>query len=234
MIKTQIASFILTMIVTTASGLELNSASAADVDNKSNEITAMKIAESAEGMGYREVDDIDIYAKTKAEAVEAAEEDEDTTKGALGEVIYNGVHFSNKSDVSVLDELSPLSFKLEDDDNEEKVQQFVGSKFSYYSYGDMDLYITMVEKDGKKELYEYTVQGPKTEMANGVKIGDSVEKVMSICGEPSEVDDHADGVVGYYYRTKDSNVHYYFNNGKLYMIWVTNNSVVSRYYSEVI
>ena len=131
MIKTQIASFILTMIVTTASGLELNSASAADVDNKSNEITAMKIAESAEGMGYREVDDIDIYAKTKAEAVEAAEEDEDTTKGALGEVIYNGVHFSNKSDVSVLDELSPLSFKLEDDDNEEKVQQFVGSKLYF-------------------------------------------------------------------------------------------------------
>ncbi|MBO4458104.1 MAG: hypothetical protein J5802_10325 [Butyrivibrio sp.] len=231
MIKTQLASFILTMIMTTAGGLELNAAGVSNTE----ETTAIKIAENAEGMGSREVDDADNTAKSKAKAIDKpVVENEDATKGALGEVIYNGVHFSCRSDVSVLDELKPLSFKLEDDDNEDKIQQFIGTDFSYYSYGDMDLYITMAEKNGKKELYDYTVQGPRTEMANGVKIGDSIERVVSICGEPSEIDDHADGVVGYYYRTKNSNVHYYFNDGKLYMVWVTNNAVVGRYYSEVI
>ena len=170
--------------------------------------------------------------ETKDE-VKPEDNKDETEKGLLGEIVYKGVHYNYKSDLSVLDELGTPDFYLEDLDNPDFIESFKGSNLYYYGYGeDNDLYLTYAEKNGKKEIYDYEIQGDGAEMANGIKIGDSVAKVKSVCGTPSE-EEFIDGDLGCYYRTKECNVHYYFENDKLFLIWVTNNDVVGRYYSEV-
>jgi hypothetical protein len=251
MFKKKIASLALTAVMAASGGWGISTAKASNEAQETEVVEAQEVLapEEADLSKVVEVQDadqadaekvtvIDADTKDAEDAVIEVEETKEEVKSdatraeQLSAIVMNGVTFAYNSDLSTIEKFGTPDDYSEDDDDENFIDAFKGTKMSYYIYGDnVDVQISCAEKNGKKELFEYFIRGPKAEMANGIKIGDSMEKVKSILGEPTGVT-YGEEITGYEYNTKESNVYYAFQDNKLYMVWVENNEVVKRYYPD--